>query len=113
MNGETIQPTRAQALIFRGKATHVVVQQNLLPFLWRAGVLGGRTFDVLMTALPLKNLQTQLDFAASLHPESKTLADFRVDVVKEETKNTQSYFPLRPSGEKAVTKCAKPSKIWT
>ena len=31
---------------------HVVVQQNLLPFLWKNGYLGGRTFDVLMTACP-------------------------------------------------------------
>ena len=58
---------------------HVVVQQNLLPFLWQAGHLGGRTFDVLMTAMPMAELQKQLDIAFSLHPESKTLADFRVD----------------------------------
>ncbi len=59
--------------------THIVVQQNLLPFLWRTGVLGGRTFDVLMTTLPMSNLQERLDFAASLHNESKTLRDFRAD----------------------------------
>lgn len=58
-------------------ALHLVVSQNLLPFLWRAGALGGRTFDVLMTNLPIKNLQERLDFAQSLHPESKTLGDFR------------------------------------
>lgn len=58
---------------------HLVIQQNLLPFLWRDGHLGGRTFDVLMTALPMRNLQERLDFAKSLHPESKTLGDFRVD----------------------------------
>lgn len=58
---------------------HVVVSQNLLPFLWREGVLGGRTFDVLMTNLPIKNLQERLDFAQSLHPESKTLGDFRAE----------------------------------
>jgi hypothetical protein len=58
---------------------HVVVQQNLLPFLWRSGYLGGRTFDVLMTALPMKELQTTLDLAAKLHPESTTLGDFRAD----------------------------------
>jgi len=59
---------------------HLVVQQDLLPFLWRSGHLGGRTFDVLMTALPMNELQKRLDFAHSLHPESKTLADFRADV---------------------------------
>ncbi len=58
---------------------HLVIAQNLLPFLWRGGVLGGRTFDVLMTQLPLKQLQQRLDFAHSLHPESKTLGDFRAD----------------------------------
>jgi hypothetical protein len=58
--------------------THLVVQQNLLPNLWQTGVLGGRTFDVLMTSLPLKNLHERLDYAAALHPESVTLGDFRV-----------------------------------
>jgi hypothetical protein len=58
---------------------HVVVSQNLLPFLWKTGYLGGRTFDVLMTALPMRELQKRLDLAASLHPESKTLGDFRAD----------------------------------
>jgi hypothetical protein len=58
---------------------HVVVQQNLLPFLWRGGHLGGRTFDVLMTAAPMEAIQRQLDRAAELHPESKTLGDFRAD----------------------------------
>jgi hypothetical protein len=58
---------------------HVVVQQNLLPFLWRDGHLGGRTFNVLMTALPMNELQRTLDRAAQLHPESKTLGDFRAE----------------------------------
>lgn len=56
---------------------HIVVQQNLLPFLWKNGVLGGRTFDVLMTALPMREIQKRLDYAFSLHPESSTLGDFR------------------------------------
>ena len=59
--------------------THVTVSQNLLPFLWRDRYLGGRTFDVLMTALPLARLHERLDAAFALHPESKTLADFRAD----------------------------------
>lgn len=58
---------------------HVVVQQNLLPFLWKSGALGGRTFDVLMTGLPMREIQKKLDYAAALHPESKTLGDFRAD----------------------------------
>ncbi len=73
-------------------ATHVVVSQNLLPFLWKNGHLGGRTFDVLMTALPVSELQKRLDFAASLHPESKTLGDFRAAawLVEAETKALQN-----------------------
>jgi hypothetical protein len=58
---------------------HLVVSQNLLPFLWKNGHLGGRTFDVLMNALPIGELQKRLDDAASLHPASKTLDDFRAD----------------------------------
>jgi hypothetical protein len=58
---------------------HVVVSQNLLPFLWKNGHLGGRTFDVLMNALPMRELQERLDFAASIHKHSKTLGDFRAE----------------------------------
>lgn len=58
-------------------ALHLVVSQALLPHLWRAGVLGGRTFDVLMTRLPMSALQQVLDCAALRHPQSRTLADFR------------------------------------
>jgi hypothetical protein len=67
--------------------THLVIQQNLLPFLWESGVLGGRRFDVLMNNLPMKDLQENLDYAASLHAESATLGDFRADshLIKAET----------------------------
>lgn len=58
---------------------HVVVDQHLLPFLWRGGHLGGRTFDVLTSTLPMKELQNRLDEAYRLHPGSKTLGDFRAD----------------------------------
>jgi hypothetical protein len=58
-------------------ATHVVVSQNLLPALWARGELGGRTFDVLMTRLPLAGLEAALDAAAEAHPECPTLSDFR------------------------------------
>jgi VanW like protein len=68
-------------------ATHLVIQQNLLPFLWKSGHLGGRTFDVLMTALPMKNLQERLDFAKNLHPESETLGDFRAETWLVEAEN--------------------------
>jgi Glycosyl transferases group 1 len=42
-------------------------------------VLGGRSFDVLMTRLPLAELQATLDRAAHAWPQSPTLADFRAD----------------------------------
>jgi len=60
-------------------ATHLVVSQNLLPFLWKNGHLGGRTFDVLMNALPMSEIQKGLDFAFSLNPNSTTLGDFRAE----------------------------------
>lgn len=74
---EELAKSYARRLTF--DALHVVVQQNLLPYLWRNGDLGGRTFDVLMTALPMSEIQTRLDRAAALHPESSTLGDFRAD----------------------------------
>lgn len=59
------------------ESTHLVISQNLLPFVFETGILGGRTFDVLMTRLPLEKLHERLDFAHSKHPESVTLNDFR------------------------------------
>jgi hypothetical protein len=59
------------------RARHVVVSQTLLPWLWREGVLGGRSFDVLMTRYPLRELQAHLDGVAVRYPQSPTIADFR------------------------------------
>jgi hypothetical protein len=70
---------RRYASLLAYDVTHVTLMQHLLPFLWRGGHLGGRTFDVLMTALPLASLQERLDTAFRLHPDSPTLADFRAD----------------------------------
>lgn len=67
------------ASVLNYDVTHVTVMQQLLPFLWREGHLGGRTFDVLMTGLPLAVLQQRLDSAFRLHPQSVTLGDFRSD----------------------------------
>jgi len=61
------------------EATHLVVNQNLLPHLWRLGVFGGRSFDVLMSRLPLDALHAQLDRAAQRWPGTKTLEDFRAE----------------------------------
>jgi hypothetical protein len=57
--------------------SHVYVAQSLLPFLWRRGDLGGRTFSVLMTRLPLRALHDQLDALAARFPERKTFREFR------------------------------------
>jgi hypothetical protein len=74
---ERLASSYASLLTF--DVAHVTVMQNLLPFLWRDGHLGGRTFDVLMTSLPMCKLHERLDLAYALHPESNTLADFRAD----------------------------------
>lgn len=58
-------------------STHLVISQNLLPFIYEMGVLGGRTYDVLMTRLPIQKLHERLDYAHSIHPDSTTLKDYR------------------------------------
>ena len=87
------QGARRQSVLIRGEADiartyagmldpqcrHVVVSQNLLPHLWRLGVLGGRSFDVLVERWPMEELQRRLDLAKSAHPQSPTLGDFRAD----------------------------------
>lgn len=73
------QLARSYERMLEPTARHLVVAQNLLPHLWKAGVLGGRSFDVVMTRWPLAELQRILDQAAKLHPESSTLSDFRLD----------------------------------
>ncbi|HEY2069537.1 MAG TPA: VanW family protein [Rhizomicrobium sp.] len=59
--------------------TEICVAQSLLPHLWRLGHLGGRQFSVLMTRLPMAEIQSRLDAASRAHPERKSLADFRAD----------------------------------
>jgi len=76
-SAEKLAQSYAKKLKF--DVTHVVVSQNLLPFLWQSGSLGGRTFDVLMNALPMDEIQKRLDFACRLNPDSTTLGDFRAD----------------------------------
>jgi hypothetical protein len=70
---------KAYAEQLNPQCRHVVVSQNLLPHLWRMGVLGGRTFDVLIERWPMQALQERLDEAKRVHPQSMTLGDFRVD----------------------------------
>lgn len=68
---------RAYARRLTPETTHLVVSLELLPFLWREGHLGGRTFDVLMTRFPMAELQRRLDAAHRAHSERALLADFR------------------------------------
>ncbi len=68
---------RALARRIDYKARHLVVHQALLPFLWRDGVLGGRSFDVLMVRYPLADLHARLDAVFARHPDSPTIHDFR------------------------------------
>lgn len=68
---------RAAAKQIPIESTHIVISQNLLPFVFEIGALGGRTFDVLMTRLPLEKLHQRLDFAHAKYPDSPTLQDFR------------------------------------
>jgi hypothetical protein len=80
---------------------HVTVAQSLLPFLWRDGHLGGRTFDVLMTRLPLRDLHARLDVAVSLHPKRKTLQEFRAPqwLVDAEQAALQNAHVITPHAE--------------
>lgn len=57
----------------------LVLPQSLLPFLWRDGELAGRRYAVTMTALPMTQLQTELDRASRRHPDCRSLRDFRAD----------------------------------
>ncbi len=76
---ESERLARAMAARLRPSDVELIVAQELLPWLWRLGVLGGRRTTVLIQRLPLADLHAQLDRAARAHPESPTLADFRAD----------------------------------
>jgi hypothetical protein len=77
------QLSAAEALARRFSGTlsaevsEICVAQSLLPYLWRDGHLGGRGFRVLMTRLPMAEIQSRLDFAWANHPERASLHDFR------------------------------------
>jgi len=67
------------AAALKPEHTELLVDQSLLVPLWRRGSLGGRQYDVLMSALPAAELQHRLDAAARQWPGAGSLADFRVD----------------------------------
>ncbi len=75
----TLDEKLAKAMVKRIPlaTTHLVISQNLLPFIAETGVLGGRTYEVLMTRFPMEKLHQRLDFAFAQHQESPTLNDFR------------------------------------
>jgi VanW like protein/Glycosyl transferases group 1 len=72
---ERVGTTLSRLLTF--DVGRVCVAQSLLPFLWREGHLAGREVRVLMTRLPMAELQARLDRAWAAHPERETLHDFR------------------------------------
>lgn len=78
LRGAEAVAARAAAAL-TADVTDVVVAQSLLPHLWRAGHLGGRRFKVLMTRMPMAEIERRLNAAAAKHPERRTLADFRAD----------------------------------
>lgn len=71
------QIAKRLAKLLTPDVTRVCVAQSLLPYLWRDGHLGGREVEVLMTRLPMSELQARLDRALAVHPERVTLGDFR------------------------------------
>jgi hypothetical protein len=82
--------------------TRVCVAQSLLPCLWRDGHLGGREVEVLMTRLPMSELQARLDRSLAAHPERATLGDFRAAASLAEAEDEALAYASRvvtPHGE--------------
>ena len=52
-----------------------------MPFLYKNNILGGKTFDVLMTRRPIEILQNHLNKAFDNYPKNITLKDFRADKI--------------------------------
>ena len=95
-------------------ATHVVIAQNLLPFIYETGALGGRTFDVIMTRLPFEKLHERLDLAYSQYKDSPTLHDFRASqelIALENKALTSARKIITPHSELAATFINKAVKL--
>jgi len=60
-------------------AAHLVIEQSFLPWFAASGLLGGRSYDVLMTRYPLGTLHQKLDAVAAECGASPTIADYRAD----------------------------------
>jgi len=76
---DAVEQARALARRLHFTDRDLVIPQELLVPWWRSGILAGRRFEVLMEALPARELQLQLDLASMRHPDSHTLVDFRID----------------------------------
>lgn len=63
----------------RPEHINLVLTQELLVPLWRAGALGGRSYDVFVSELPASEVQARFDAAARVNPGAASLRDFRVD----------------------------------
>jgi len=63
----------------QARDVQLLIDQSLLPWLWQDGVLAGRRFSVLATALPMHNIVHRLDAAAARWPDAASLTDFRMD----------------------------------
>jgi len=61
------------------RAGHLVIAQGWLPWLDEAGMLGGRSFDVLMSRYPMADIHRMLDLVAKQAGDSATIADYRAD----------------------------------
>lgn len=70
---------RALAPAIDYRVRHLVVAQAWLPWLDEAGVLGGRSFDVVMSRYPMHAIHAMLDAAAVAIGASATISDYRAD----------------------------------
>ena len=61
------------------RSRHLVVAQPWLPWIDEMGALGGRTFDVVMSRYPLREIHRLLDEAAIELGPSATIGDFRAE----------------------------------
>ncbi len=86
---------RAIACQLRSEDLHLVVEQGLLPWLWQAGELAGRRFDVLMNALPMQEIQRRLDMAAAAQPDCTSLRDFRAPAALLDAERQALVFAAR------------------
>ena len=77
----------AKAVDYRSE--HLVVAQAWLPWLDRLGLLGGRSFDVMMSRYPLADIHARLDAAARDYtgPSDPSIADFRAPDHRVETEH--------------------------